>query len=192
MALATPRRVALVGRQNAGKSTLFNALLFRERALTGATPGLTRDPVVEVTTLQGYPYELVDTAGEGAAPRAVDAAAIERGRASRAGALLVAVVDGSSGPRAEDAPLYERCDLVVRSKSDLGEAAWPEGRRCDLSVSAERDAPQDVRAAFGRLLAAARGLPEAGSVGGFAAVDERQLRALQAIDVDGPPTRPGA
>ena len=192
MALATPRRVALVGRQNAGKSTLFNALLFRERALTGATPGLTRDPVVEVTTLQGYPYELVDTAGEGAAPRAVDAAAIERGRASRAGALLVAVVDGSSGPRAEDAPLYERCDLVVRSKSDLGEAAWPGGLRCDLSVSAERDAPQDVRAAFGCLLAAARGLPEAGSVGGFAAVDARQLRALQAIDVDGPPTSAGA
>lgn len=191
-ALSTPRRVALVGRQNAGKSTLFNALLFRERALTGATPGLTRDPVAEVTTLGGYPYELIDTAGEGDAPSAVDAAAISRGRESRMGALLVAVVDGAAGPLAQDAALYAGCDLVVRSKADLGDGAWPRDARWDLAVSAERDAPQDVRAALGGLLATARDLPAAGAVGGFAALDERQLRALQALDADGPPAPPRA
>ena len=53
-------------------------------------------------------------------------------------------------------------------------------------------APQDVRAALGRLLATARGLPAAGAVGGFAALDERQLGALRALDADGPPAPPRA
>ena len=53
LAMVAPQRVVLVGRQNAGKSSLFNQLLFRERALTGSTPGLTRDAIAEVTTLGG-------------------------------------------------------------------------------------------------------------------------------------------
>ncbi|MCA8965976.1 MAG: 50S ribosome-binding GTPase, partial [Planctomycetes bacterium] len=65
LALATPRRLVLVGAQNVGKSSLFNRLLFRERVLTGDVPGLTRDPIAEVTTLAGHPYEVVDTAGVG-------------------------------------------------------------------------------------------------------------------------------
>ena len=83
LALATPQPLVLIGRQNAGKSSLFNRLLFRERALTGAEPGLTRDPVAETTVLNGYPYELVDTAGEG-----VTASEIDR-RAVAAGAVAV-------------------------------------------------------------------------------------------------------
>jgi small GTP-binding protein len=192
LALAVPQRVALVGRQNAGKSTLFNLLLFRERALTGDTPGLTRDPIAETTTLAGYPYELIDTAGEGAAPTALDAAAIELGRAQRDGALLVAVVDGGVGPHPDDRELFARCALLVRSKDDLAPAPWPDELRCDASFSAQRQSPQQVRDELGQLLAAVRGLPAAAPVGGFCALDEAQLRRLNAIDVDGPAAPPPA
>src|SRR5262249_27768427 len=92
-ALARPQRVAVVGAQNAGKSTVFNRLLFTERALTGPLPGLTRDPLRERTALSGYPYELVDTAGEGEAATPVDEAAQRRARAAAAGALRLLVID---------------------------------------------------------------------------------------------------
>jgi len=192
LALAAPQRLALVGQQNAGKSTLFNRLLFRERALTGATPGLTRDPISERTTLAGYPYELVDTAGEGAAVAAIDRAAIERGRAQRDGALLVTVVDGARGPQPGDLELAERSVLVVRSKADLPPAPWPRSLACDASVSSEREQPPALRERFGALLARARGLPAAGAVGGFAALDRAQLRALEELDADGPAAAPEA
>lgn len=55
--------LAIVGRPNAGKSSLFNALLDRERAIVTAEPGTTRDPVAERLSLEGIPVELVDTAG---------------------------------------------------------------------------------------------------------------------------------
>ena len=186
MALCAPQRVALVGPQNAGKSTLFNRLLFRERALTGATPGLTRDPVAEQTTLAGYPYELVDTAGEGETASPLDAEAIERGRAQREGALLIAVVDGGRGPQAGDIELAARSALVVRSKADLPAAPWPDSLRRDASFSAEQEPSPALRDQFGALLAAARGLPTAGAVGGFAALEAAQMSVLQALDVDGP------
>ncbi|MGC6486310.1 MAG: GTPase [Planctomycetota bacterium] len=192
LALAAPQRVALVGQQNAGKSTLFNRLLFRERSLTGATPGLTRDPVSERTTLAGYPYELVDTAGEGAASSPLDAAAITRGRAEREKALAVVVVDGARGPITADVALAAASALVVRSKADLTPGPWPATLRCDASFSSEREQPPALRERFGALLAAARGLPDAGAVGGFAALDAQQQRALAALDVDGPAAAPGA
>lgn len=185
MALTCPQRVVFVGRQNAGKSTLFNLLLFRERALTGDTPGLTRDPIAELTTLAGYPYELVDTAGEGAAPTALDAAAIERGRAERAGSLELGVVDGAAGARATDAALFAGCALVVSTKDDLVAGPWPSELRRDASFSSSQR-PERVREHLGALLAAARELPPASAVGGFAAMDPSQLEALNAVDVDGP------
>src|SRR5690606_4067379 len=88
-ALLTPCTVVLCGRKNAGKSTLMNRLLGRERVLVGPVPGSTRDPVAEHVTLAGYPYELVDTAGEGSAVDALDARAIDLGRRARARALVV-------------------------------------------------------------------------------------------------------
>jgi tRNA modification GTPase len=55
--------LAIVGRPNAGKSSLFNRLVERERAIVTATPGTTRDLVTERIALDGIPIELVDTAG---------------------------------------------------------------------------------------------------------------------------------
>ena len=56
-------RLAIVGRPNAGKSSLFNRLVERERAIVTATPGTTRDLVTETVAIDGIPVELVDTAG---------------------------------------------------------------------------------------------------------------------------------
>lgn len=197
-ALVEPVRVAMIGQQNAGKSSLFNRLLFRERALTGATPGLTRDAIAEVTTLAGYPYELVDTAGEGRAESTLDAAAIESGRSWRSGAILVLVVDGSLGPQGSDRELAAISDLVVSSKSDLGQAAWPAGMARDIQISAHHDSAEVARAALGGLLARLRGLPVAGAetatetglrhgfgqLGGFAALNEVERQQLIVLDAD--------
>ena len=220
-ALVEPARVVLIGQQNAGKSSLFNQLLFRERALTGDTPGLTRDAVAEVTTMAGYPYELVDTAGEGPVESELDQLAIERGRSWRQGALLVLVLDGSLVPTSSDRSLLAVSSLVVRSKSDLPPAVWPADLGCDLEVSTQVGSAEQVRAALGSLLASKRRLPDAqfpdaatpvrdqasapgglaggnrgigpvGGVGGFVALNELQRNQLFALDADCPEDDPSA
>ena len=179
-ALATPCRLVLIGCQNAGKSTLFNRLLFRERSLTGAMPGVTRDAVSELTCLDGYPYELVDTAGEGAADHAVDRDALERARAYRPGALCLLVVDASKGPGSIDRQLLGPDVLVVANKADLAAADWPLDVPCLVRLTALEEASgAEIRPTVGRLLRAHRGLPAAGPVGGVAALDDRQNAELE-------------
>jgi len=181
-ALVRPQRVAIVGAQNAGKSTLFNRLLFTERALTGPLPGLTRDPLRERTTLSGYSYELIDTAGEGAVATPVDAAAQRLARAAAADALRLLVIDASTGPRAGDRASGARGapqTLVIANKSDLPAAPWPADLPCDLRLSCADPAQAPaVRAAVGEALRRLRGLPAAGAVGGPAALDDASWRAL--------------
>lgn len=175
-----PCRVVLAGQQNAGKSTLFNRLLFRERALAGERPGLTRDPVREAVALQGYPYELVDTAGEGEVAAAADVAALARARAERGGALLLLVVDSSRGPGPRDRELLGHAPLVVASKADLEAAPWPADVPCAARVSARDPASAPaLRLLVGELLRRFRGLPPAGPVGGPAALDEAAAAALR-------------
>src|SRR5699024_11332531 len=58
-----PRRVALVGRPNVGKSSLLNSLAGAQRAVVDATAGTTRDPVDELVELDGKTWEFIDTAG---------------------------------------------------------------------------------------------------------------------------------
>ena len=184
-ALAEPCKLVLCGRQNAGKSTLMNRLLVRERVLAGGTPGLTRDPVREVTSLEGYPYELVDTAGEGELEGAADRAALQRGRAEREGAWLLLVVDGSRPPDASDRSLSGDRSVVVRSKSDLAPAAWGDLREDLESTCLDEAVGPELRGRLGRVLRRRRRLPEAGPVGGPAALDDGQARVLQAISDSG-------
>lgn len=63
LALTRPTRTLIIGRPNTGKSTLFNALLGFDRALTAPKPGTTRDTVEEDMAINGFPFRLVDTAG---------------------------------------------------------------------------------------------------------------------------------
>jgi small GTP-binding protein len=181
LALAEPMRVVLAGAQNAGKSTLFNRLLFRERVLTGPTPGLTRDPVAECTALDGYPYELVDTAGEGHPGSAVDAAAIEMGRRLRASAALILVVDAAVGPSPGDRALAGQATLVIANKCDLPPRAWPSEVPRHLQLSCATWDPARIRSEVGQKLRRQRKLPAAGRVGGFAALTSDQLQHLQRL-----------
>lgn len=178
LAQVEPQRLVLVGAQNAGKSTFFNRLLHQERVLVGALPGLTRDPVAEVTMLGGYPYVVVDTAGEGRPQDPVDAAAQQLGRRQRAGAILLLVVDASIGLQSCDRALLGPGVVVVANKVDLPVPAWPAEVPCHLRVSARNEESGAVRTRVGECLRKVRGLPPAGPVGGAAALDRDQLQAL--------------
>jgi small GTP-binding protein len=181
LAMVHPARLVLSGAQNAGKSTIFNRLLFRERVLTGPMPGLTRDPVAERTTLAGYPYEVVDTAGEGPSATDVDREAIEAGRALRTGGLVLLVIDSSREPSPADWELAGQGALVVANKIDLCAAAWPVDMPCHLRISCMDASAASVRQQVGELLRTARQLPKAGPVGGSAALDLGQLAQLDAL-----------
>jgi tRNA modification GTPase len=124
--------MAIVGRPNAGKSSLFNRLVERERAIVTATPGTTRDLVTERISLGGIPLELVDTAGLRETHDEVESHGIARTHSAMADADLVLLLvdaatagdgDGAIRLPPEDAALLDSLDgrapLVVLNKIDL-------------------------------------------------------------------------
>jgi tRNA modification GTPase len=120
--------LAIVGRPNVGKSSLFNRLVQRERAIVTATPGTTRDLVSETVAIGGIPVKLVDTAGIRQAIDEAESMGIKKSMEALADADLVLVVlDASQGETAEDAELLRQADnrplIVVGNKSDLGTSA---------------------------------------------------------------------
>lgn len=115
-------RVAIIGRPNVGKSSLFNALAGRNRALVTPIPGTTRDVIEETITLGGFAVTLIDTAGIRHARGIVEAAGIVEARNVAAGANLVIVVgDARIGLRATDEASLTAAPaaLIVLNKSDL-------------------------------------------------------------------------
>ena len=122
--------LALVGRPNAGKSSLFNRLLERPRAIVTATPGTTRDTVEESWSLGGIPARLVDTAGlrlgEDAASDEAERQGIERSREALADADLVLQIHDATLPLCSEEQdlrnsLLGRPHLLVQNKADLVE-----------------------------------------------------------------------
>lgn len=115
--------VALVGRPNVGKSSLFNALLERERAIVTAEPGTTRDTVEGEIDLDGAPVRLVDTAGLRETTSEAEAQGIARSRAAAAAAdVILWVVDRSEPLSEADAvcdPAHHERTILVYNKVDL-------------------------------------------------------------------------
>ncbi len=116
--------LAIVGRPNAGKSSLFNRLVERERAIVTATPGTTRDTVSERISLDGIPLELVDTAGLRESHEEAEQMGIIRSREALADAGLVLIVlDATQSLNDEErgllAEVQGRPALVAVNKSDL-------------------------------------------------------------------------
>src|SRR5262244_3108370 len=90
--------LAIVGRPNVGKSSLFNRLVERERAIVTATPGTTRDLVTETVAIVGIPVKLIDTAGIRPASEEAESIGIRKSYEALSDADMVLVVlDGSSG-----------------------------------------------------------------------------------------------
>jgi tRNA modification GTPase len=116
--------LAIVGRPNAGKSSLFNRLVERDRAIVTATPGTTRDLVTERISLNGIPLELVDTAGLRETAEEVEQLGIARSREALADAALVLVVlDATQAMNEEERRLLsaieDRPALIAINKCDL-------------------------------------------------------------------------
>jgi len=116
--------LAIVGRPNVGKSSLFNRLVERERAIVTAQPGTTRDLVSETVAIGGIPVELVDTAGIRRALDEAESIGIKKSMEALADADLVLVVIDKTQPlNEEDQELLRHIEgrqaIVVENKSDL-------------------------------------------------------------------------
>jgi tRNA modification GTPase len=145
-------RLALVGRPNAGKSSLFNRLLERDRAIVTATPGTTRDLIAERMSLGGIPVELLDTAGlrsstaqqasqEEAHLDEAERLGIVRSREAMAEAsVLLLVADATAALGAEDLTILQQVDprtlLLVLNKSDLQSTDSPQASAAQHAISA--------------------------------------------------------
>ncbi|MGD1997517.1 MAG: tRNA uridine-5-carboxymethylaminomethyl(34) synthesis GTPase MnmE, partial [Candidatus Dependentiae bacterium] len=130
-------RIALVGSVNAGKSTLLNALLGRERALVSDQAGTTRDTVEAGVTRDGYTWTFIDTAGLRRTDDRIEQAGIERSYAEAAQAdVVLVVIDGSRDMAVDENEVYEELlaqygdkSLVVVTKVDKEPAAEEKSAR---------------------------------------------------------------
>ena len=131
-------RVAIIGRPNAGKSSLLNQLLGHERAIVSPIPGTTRDTVEETANIRGLPMVFVDTAGLREGGDEIEAEGIRRSRRSYELAdLVVHVLDGSGLLNSADTRFLDefagKKRVVVRNKTDLGlRLELPPGFNCPL------------------------------------------------------------
>jgi tRNA modification GTPase len=135
--------LAIVGRPNVGKSSLFNRLVERERAIVTSTPGTTRDLVSETVAIGGIPVKLIDTAGIRRALDEAESIGIRKSMEALADADLVLVVLDSSQPAsAEDSELLNhvngRLAILVQNKSDITspQFAVPSSQLASLRTSA--------------------------------------------------------
>ena len=125
--------LAIVGRPNVGKSSLFNRLVEHERAIVTATPGTTRDLVSETVSIGGIPVRLVDTAGIRDALDEAESIGVRKSMEALADADMVLVVlDAAQSPGDEDSHrsdtrlvslATQRLGIVVQNKIDLAAAA---------------------------------------------------------------------
>ena len=116
-------RVALVGRPNVGKSSLFNALLGSDRAIVTEIAGTTRDQIHEKFTINSIPISLIDTAGLRETTDTVESIGVERSRMTMADAdLVVVLLDGSEDLSGDDRQIIASVEglshLLVVNKID--------------------------------------------------------------------------
>jgi tRNA modification GTPase len=117
-------RAAIVGRPNAGKSSLLNQLLGRDRAIVSPIPGTTRDTIEETGNIRGLPVVFIDTAGLREAQDEIEREGIRRSRESFARAELILHVLDASEPLTTCGHDYfaefaSKKQIVIRNKTDL-------------------------------------------------------------------------
>jgi tRNA modification GTPase len=117
-------RAAILGRPNAGKSSLLNQLLGRDRAIVSHIPGTTRDTIEETANIRGLPVVFIDTAGLREAGDEIEIEGIRRSRQTLAAAeLILHVLDASQPLTPADADYLAefagKKRIIVRNKTDL-------------------------------------------------------------------------
>lgn len=116
-------RLALIGKPNVGKSSIFNALLGRDRAIVTHIPGTTRDTLTEAFSINGIPIDLVDTAGIRETEDIIEQLGVERTRSAISEAdFIIAVLEANASLSPKDLDLFDQIPvhLYALNKSDLG------------------------------------------------------------------------
>ena len=122
--------LAIVGRPNVGKSSVFNRLAGNERAIVTEIPGTTRDALYESASIAGLPVRLIDTAGIRETTDVVETIGISRSRAAIADAdIALLVLDASQPMTGDDSRLLEQVPaerrIIAMNKTDLPRAIEP-------------------------------------------------------------------
>lgn len=135
-------KVALVGRPNVGKSSLFNALLGQDRAIVTEIAGTTRDQIHEKFTIKNIPISLIDTAGLRETEDVVESIGVERSRRTMADAdLVIVMLDGSQFLTPEDKEIIEQVSelnhLVIINKKDLDQTELNLNETKIINISAK-------------------------------------------------------
>ena len=173
--------LAIVGRPNVGKSSLFNRLVERERAIVTATPGTTRDLVTETVSLGGIPVHLVDTAGIRHALDEAESIGIRKSMEALADADIVLVVLDASQPHTPEddellAHVTSRAAVLVQNKSDLALVSEdPMTRRSDDEIRTSALTGHGIDELRARIIALAGGGSESESA---MLTNVRQQRAV--------------
>ena len=173
--------LAIVGRPNVGKSSLFNRLVERERAIVTALPGTTRDLVTETVALGGIPVRLVDTAGIREALDEAEDIGIRKSMEALADADLVLVVlDASAALNEVDRELLAdvsvRAAIVVENKADLG--CSPREAEMQTAVRTSATTGEGIAELRAEILRVVRG--SAGEDGGALLTNLRQQGQVRA------------
>ena len=130
-------KTVIIGKPNAGKSSLLNAILKEDRAIVTEIEGTTRDTIEEFVNINGIPLKLVDTAGIRDSEDTVEKIGIEKSKKLAQDAdLIIAILDSSKELSKEDEEILEiaknKKSIIVLNKSDLEQKVTRENQKLDI------------------------------------------------------------